>query len=205
MKYKVAVYCSGSASRIIKFYEEFSSKKFELDLIFYEGEQIEIIQILEKICKKVVVFSNQKQVLETNLSDELYSYLEFYKIDFVFCFGSSILKGEILKRYKYKIINFHPSLLPSFPGLNAIDQALKTSVKFLGNTAHFIDEGIDTGPIIMQTIMRRDCFENYDDVLDLQIDMIYDIWILINQQLLYVEEDRVFILRKSQNSYFKSI
>lgn len=49
-----------------------------------------------------------------------------------------------------RIINIHPSLLPAYPGLNAIEQAYKAKEKMLGVTVHFVDQGVDTGPIIMQ-------------------------------------------------------
>lgn len=61
-----------------------------------------------------------------------------------------ILKGEFLRVFKDRVINIHPSLLPSFPGLEAWKQALDYGVKFTGVTVHFVDQGIDTGPIIAQ-------------------------------------------------------
>jgi phosphoribosylglycinamide formyltransferase 1 len=61
-----------------------------------------------------------------------------------------ILKGPVLKEYSGRILNIHPSLLPSFPGLNAQRQALEYGVKVTGCTVHYVDEGIDTGPIILQ-------------------------------------------------------
>ena len=130
------------------------------------------------------------------LSDTLNSLFKENEIDYCFCFGDHILKGQLLKDYKNKIINFHPSILPMFPGLNAIDQALDAGAKLLGNTAHFIDEGIDTGPIIMQNIVTLEFFEKhgYDGVLDQQITLFNRILdCLINESLLI--EDRKVILK----------
>jgi phosphoribosylglycinamide formyltransferase-1 len=62
-----------------------------------------------------------------------------------------ILSGSFVRRYPNRIINIHPSLLPSFPGKKSQVQALEYGVKITGCTAHFIDEGMDTGPIILQT------------------------------------------------------
>ena len=75
------------------------------------------------------------------------------------------MKNPLIQKYDKRIINFHPSILPSFKGLNAIDQELKAKVRFLGNTAHFIDEGIDSGEIIIQSAMFRSDYEEYEDVL----------------------------------------
>ena len=67
-----------------------------------------------------------------------------------------IIGPEFVKKYKNKIINIHPALLPSFPGLNAQMQALKYGVKYSGCTVHFVDEGVDTGPIIIQSAVKVD-------------------------------------------------
>jgi phosphoribosylglycinamide formyltransferase-1 len=61
-----------------------------------------------------------------------------------------ILKGEFLRAFAGRVINIHPSLLPSFPGLEAWKQALEYGVKFTGVTVHLVDQGIDTGPILAQ-------------------------------------------------------
>jgi phosphoribosylglycinamide formyltransferase 1 len=61
-----------------------------------------------------------------------------------------ILKGDFLRAFDQRVINIHPALLPSFPGLEAWKQALDYGVKFTGCTVHFVDQGIDTGPIIAQ-------------------------------------------------------
>ncbi len=61
-----------------------------------------------------------------------------------------IIKGSLLKEFEGRIINIHPSLLPSFPGLQGWKQALTYGTKLAGCTVHFVDEGTDTGPIIVQ-------------------------------------------------------
>ena len=61
-----------------------------------------------------------------------------------------ILSGNFVNKWTQKIINIHPALLPSFPGLDAQGQALEYGVKIAGCTVHFVDEGTDSGPIILQ-------------------------------------------------------
>ncbi|WP_439956898.1 phosphoribosylglycinamide formyltransferase [Leptospira ryugenii] len=68
----------------------------------------------------------------------------------VACGYMRILKPEFVRAFPNKIINVHPSLLPSFPGLDAQKQALEYGAKVTGCTVHFVEEGVDTGPIILQ-------------------------------------------------------
>jgi len=64
-----------------------------------------------------------------------------------------ILTPYFVNKYKGRIINIHPSLLPAFPGLDAQKKALEYGVKFSGATVHFVEEGVDSGPIILQAIV----------------------------------------------------
>ncbi|NLC07588.1 MAG: phosphoribosylglycinamide formyltransferase [Syntrophomonadaceae bacterium] len=64
-----------------------------------------------------------------------------------------MLGRTFLKRFPNRVVNIHPSLLPSFPGLHAQRQAIEYGVRFSGCTVHFVDEGMDTGPIILQAVV----------------------------------------------------
>lgn len=61
-----------------------------------------------------------------------------------------LLSGEFVGRFRNRIVNVHPALLPAFPGLDAVGQALEHGVQLTGVTVHFVDEGVDSGPIILQ-------------------------------------------------------
>ena len=65
-----------------------------------------------------------------------------------------IISPEFVKKYKNRIINIHPSLLPAFPGLDSQIQALEYGAKYTGCTVHFVDAGTDTGSIIMQAVIK---------------------------------------------------
>jgi phosphoribosylglycinamide formyltransferase-1 len=65
-----------------------------------------------------------------------------------------IISPEFVKKYKNRIINIHPALLPAFPGLDSQKQALEYGVKYSGCTVHFVDTGTDTGPVIMQAVVK---------------------------------------------------
>ncbi len=77
--------------------------------------------------------------------------LQSAKVDLVVLGGfMRVLKGDFLRAFEGRIVNIHPSLLPSFPGLEAWKQALDHGVKVTGCTVHFVDAGVDAGPIIGQ-------------------------------------------------------
>jgi len=75
-----------------------------------------------------------------------------------------IIHAGIIKKYTNKIINIHPSLLPSFPGMHAQKQAFDYGVRVSGATVHFMDEGMDTGPVILQSPVILDQTWNLSEV-----------------------------------------
>lgn len=172
-----AIYASGNASTILKFYNINNNLiKFPPILFIYDGNN-EITKNIIKNKFKNYSFIYEEQQKNINrihnyTSEHIHKKLEEYNIDYLLVFGNKILKKNLIYNYKNKIINFHPSLLPAFKGLNAIDQALNTNTCFIGNTAHFIDYGIDTGDIICQSIIDKNYYKNYEDVYELQYPLI---------------------------------
>jgi phosphoribosylglycinamide formyltransferase-1 len=77
-----------------------------------------------------------------------------------------LLSPAFLGRFPGRVINVHPALLPAFPGLHAVDQALEYGVKVFGVTVHFVDDGVDTGPIILQRSVELRDVRDADAVLD---------------------------------------
>jgi phosphoribosylglycinamide formyltransferase 1 len=78
-------------------------------------------------------------------------WLEGLGVDLVALAGyMELLSPELVGRFRNRIVNVHPALLPSFPGLDAVGQALEAGVQVSGVTVHFVDEGVDTGPVIVQ-------------------------------------------------------
>jgi len=81
----------------------------------------------------------------------LADWLDERKIDLVVLAGfMEVLGAEFIRRYRNRIVNVHPALLPAFPGVHAVQQALEHGVKVTGVTVHFVDEEVDHGPIILQ-------------------------------------------------------
>ncbi len=77
-----------------------------------------------------------------------------------------LLSGSFLARFPQRVINVHPALLPAFPGLGAVQKALDYGVKVFGVTVHFVDDGVDTGPVILQQAIALPNARRAEDVLD---------------------------------------
>lgn len=90
------------------------------------------------------------------ISQLVLDYLKEHQADYAISFFSKLFVGELLSVYRDRIVNLHPSLLPSFKGLHGFDDAIAGGVKFVGSTIHFIDENMDEGKIIQQTIAAVD-------------------------------------------------
>jgi phosphoribosylglycinamide formyltransferase-1 len=78
-------------------------------------------------------------------------WLEALHVELVVLAGyMQLLSPEFVARFRNRIVNVHPALLPSFPGLDAVGQALEHGAQVTGVTVHFVDEGVDSGPIVLQ-------------------------------------------------------
>jgi len=75
-----------------------------------------------------------------------------------------IISPEFIKQYEGRIMNIHPAILPSFPGLHSQRQAFEYGVKYSGCTVHFVDEGMDTGPIILQSVIKIEDNDTEDTI-----------------------------------------
>lgn len=93
--------------------------------------------------------------LDDEAEREFINRLKATKVDWVVLAGfMRIIKSDFLKAFPERIVNVHPSLLPSFPGLDAAAQALDYGAKMTGTTVHLVDQGIDTGAIVAQEAVR---------------------------------------------------
>ena len=196
---KICFYVSRNATRLKKFllYSQENNKKlisYVSCIVTDNKKDVELFIICNRL-KIECIFLDNSNFERNNLmsSDYICDLLNNKNIDYLMIYCDVILKGKLIDSYRNKIINFHPSLLPAHRGLMAIDKALDEGTFLLGNSAHFVNEGIDTGPIIMQSILHKSEFKNYDDVLDLQIYMIVQIILWLKESRVRVVNDKVII------------
>jgi len=107
-----------------------------------------------------------------------------------------IISPQFIRKYKNRIMNIHPALLPAFPGLEVQKQAVEYGVKYSGCTVHFVDEEVDTGPIIIQAVVK---VKNNDTEKTLAKR------ILKQEHKIYPEAVRLFAKRKIKISGRKTI
>jgi len=97
------------------------------------------------------VFERSAYADRENRDLAMAEWLESAGVELVVLAGyMQLLSGSFIGRFEGRIINVHPALLPAFPGLDAIGQAVAHGVRYTGVTVHFVDEGVDTGPILLQ-------------------------------------------------------
>ena len=103
----------------------------------------------------VELINHREYTSREEFEQEIIHRLGKYSVDLIVLAGfMRVLTSYFVKRFKMRIINLHPALLPSFPGMHAAKQALDYGVKYTGCTVHFVDDGVDTGPVILQAVVE---------------------------------------------------
>jgi phosphoribosylglycinamide formyltransferase-1 len=154
-KFRLGVLGSGKGSNFVAIAEACASGQIPADIAIVISD-IENAGILTHakdrgIKTQFIAPGKFRTKLDEQAEQTLISTLKNDQVDLVVLAGfMRILKGDFLRIFEHRVVNIHPSLLPAFPGLEAWKQALEYGVKVTGCTVHFVDQGVDTGPIIGQ-------------------------------------------------------
>jgi phosphoribosylglycinamide formyltransferase 1 len=146
---------------------------------------------------------NERPVLKGSAEDNYIRVLKKHEVDLVCLAGfMRIVKEKIISEFKWKMINIHPSLLPSFKGLHAQKQALDYGVRFAGATVHFVTGDVDGGPVILQAVVpvyQDDTEEILSDRILKEEHRIYSEAIdLFAKDKLKIKEGKIFIEEKNE-------
>ncbi len=150
---RLAVFASGSGSNFQAILTAIQKGEFdaELALLVCDRADAYALERAKKFQVPVFVFNPKDFQNKQAFEMEILKHLREASVDFLVLAGYMRLVGQtLLRAYENKIVNIHPSLLPAFPGKDAIEQAYRAKVKVTGVTVHYVDEGMDTGPIIDQ-------------------------------------------------------
>lgn len=155
---KLAVFASGSGSNfgaIMEAIENGTLTGAEISLLVCDKPGAYVLERAATYGIPTFVFQAKDYPDKVAFETEILRRLEEAGVERIILAGYMRLIGDtLLKAYGGRMINLHPSLLPSFPGKDAIGQAFRYGVKVTGITIHFVDEGMDTGPIIAQRMVE---------------------------------------------------
>ncbi|GEK33738.1 phosphoribosylglycinamide formyltransferase [Kurthia sibirica] len=149
----IAVFASGSGSNFQAICEAIEAGKInaKIELVVTDKPDAFVVQRAESKGIQVLAINPKNYASKECYEDAIILVLREKKVQWLVLAGYMRLIGKtLLGAYASHIVNIHPSLLPSFPGKDAIGQAMAHGVKITGVTVHFVDEGMDTGTIIMQ-------------------------------------------------------
>jgi len=153
-KMRVAVFASGSGTNLQAIIDA-EIQSIQIVLVFTNNPQAYAIERAKNHNIPVEVIDHKNYQTREEYEKNIIEVLDPYKLDLIVLAGfMRILSPVLVRAYKNKIVNIHPALLPSFPGINSARLALEYGVKYTGVTVHFVDEGVDTGPIILQSIVE---------------------------------------------------
>ncbi len=151
---RVAVFASGSGTNLQAIIDA-QIQTIEIAVVFSNKSDAYALERAKTHNIPVEVIDHKGYESREDYDSEVIKVLEPYKLDLIILAGyMRILSPVFVRAYKGKIVNIHPALLPSFPGINSARQALEYGVKYTGVTVHFVDEGVDTGPIILQSVVE---------------------------------------------------
>jgi len=150
---RIAVFASGFGSNLqaIIDYNKDHGLNGEIALVFSNNKDAFALERAKESKIKSVFLDPSDYVTREEFDKKIIELLEEEKIDLVVLAGYMFLVSPILvRKFKNRILNIHPALLPSFKGTHGIKDAYGYGVKVTGVTVHFVDEGLDSGPIIIQ-------------------------------------------------------
>ncbi|MFG6495687.1 phosphoribosylglycinamide formyltransferase [Fictibacillus sp. UD] len=150
---KIAVFASGSGSNFQAIVDAVVAGELQADiqLLVCDKPGAKVVDRARKQGIPIFTFMPKTFATKADFEKEIVSELHAYGVEFIVLAGYMRLIGEVLlDAYEGKIVNIHPSYLPAFPGKNAVGQALEANVAETGVTVHYVDSGMDTGPIIEQ-------------------------------------------------------
>jgi phosphoribosylglycinamide formyltransferase-1 len=165
-KMRVAVFASGSGTNLQAIIDA-DIQTIEIAVVFTNNPDAYAIERAKKHNIQVEIIDHKNYKTREEYEKHIIDVLDPYKLNLIVLAGfMRILSTVFVRAYKNKIVNIHPALLPSFPGINAGRQALEYGVKYTGVTVHFVDEGVDTGPIILQSVVEIEDEDTEDTLLE---------------------------------------
>lgn len=190
-RFRIAVFSSGSGSNFQAIVDAVSEGRLDVsvELLICDKTQAQVVKRAHSHGIPAFVFQAKDYSSKEQYETDILGQLLEREVDLVVLAGyMRIISATLLQPFAGRIINIHPSLLPAFPGANALGQALAHGVKVTGVTVHLVDGGMDTGPIIAQRAL--DVAEgDTQDMLEKKIHAVEHV--LLPQVIGWIREDRL--------------
>lgn len=151
MSARIAVLVSGEGSNLQALIDELGDSDIEIVGVASSRADARGLERASQAGIETSVFSLADEPDRAKRDEALAGWLEERDVELVVLAGfMELLTPGFIRRFAGRIVNVHPALLPAFPGLGSIEQAIEHGVKVAGVTVHFVDEGVDSGPILLQ-------------------------------------------------------
>lgn len=150
---QLGVMASGNGTNFVAIAQAISNGKLnaEIKVLIYNNPQAKVVERARKYRIPAVLIDHRQYQQREDLDRAIIQALQSYGVDWVIMAGwMRIITQVLLDGYPNRVINIHPSLLPSFKGIKAIERALAAKVKITGCTVHIVSLEVDSGEIIMQ-------------------------------------------------------
>ena len=183
---KIGVLVSGRGSNFQAIIDAIEAKKIkaEIAVVISNVPGVMALDRAKKHGIKAIVIDSREHSDKSSYEKQAIKALEDNNVGLVCLAGyMKLLSPELVHHFRGRIMNIHPALLPAFPGLHVQKKVLDHGVKFSGCTVHFVDEGCDTGPIILQAVVP---------VLDSDTEETLSARILEQEHNIYPEAIRLF-------------
>jgi phosphoribosylglycinamide formyltransferase-1 len=199
--FRIAVLISGEGTNLQALLDTVHRRRgIEVAAVAASRPEARGLQRAERASVETGIFSLAEHADRELRDRRLGDWLEARSIDLVVLAGfMELLSPEFVRRFEGRIVNVHPALLPAFPGVDAIAKALDYGVKLTGVTVHFVDEGVDTGPIILQESFElpyhRDIAEIEERVHEVEHRLLPRAVRLIAEGRVHVDRDNPRLIR----------
>ena len=153
MTLRIAVFASGQGSNFQAIVDAVQEKKLDasIELLVCDKPLAPVIARAEQAGVEAFVFKPKDYASREAYEQEILAIMQQKQVDLVVLAGYiRIITSVLVEPFYGRMLNVHPSMLPSFPGVNALGQALDYGVKVTGVTVHYVDGGLDSGPIVAQ-------------------------------------------------------
>ena len=164
----IAILASGKGTNfeaIVRAVKKGDIRNVQVKLLVTDREEAFVRKRARRLKIKEVFIDPSNFSFREDFEKALVRVLVREKVELVVLAGfMRILSSYFIKKFKNRILNIHPSLLPAFKGVNAIERAYKYGVKITGVTVHFVDEKVDHGPIILQGAVKVKPGESLEEV-----------------------------------------